>query len=113
MTARLNAGDLTWDTAGLIPTIVQDAGSLTVLMLGYMNREALDLTLDTGQVWFWSRSRGKLWRKGETSGNTLTLQSIHVNCEENSLLVQARPNGPTCHTGNPTCFYRELAGPSR
>ena len=113
MTASLNPGDLTWDTAGLIPAIVQHADSRAVLTLAYMNREALDLTLDTGQIWFWSRTRGRLWRKGETSGNTLTLQSIHVNCEENSLLVQARPHGPTCHTGNPTCFYRELAGPSR
>jgi len=98
-----------WDKAGdgLVPAIVQDAETKDVLMLGFMNRAALEKTLRDGHVTFWTRSRQKLWTKGETSGNVLQFVSLRVNCNEDSLLVLARPIGATCHTGHPTCFYRE------
>ncbi len=99
---------LSFDDRGLIPAVVQDADSGAVLMLGWMNRQALDHTYRTGLVTFWSRSRDELWEKGATSGNRLHLVSVSKNCEANSLLVRARPEGPTCHTGNPTCYYRPL-----
>ncbi len=99
---------LSFDEAGLIPAVVQDAETSAVLMLGFMNRESLARTYETGLVTFWSRSRDEIWEKGATSGNQLRLVSIHKNCEANSLLVLARPNGPTCHTGNTACYYREL-----
>ena len=98
-----------WDKApdGLVPTVVQDPDSKEVLMMGYMNRDALEKTLQSGLVTFWTRSRQKLWTKGETSGNTLNFVSLRVNCNDDSLLVLARPIGATCHTGHPTCYYRE------
>ena len=99
---------LTFDRNGLVPAVVQDAESNTVLMIGYMNRESLEHTYRTGLVTFWSRSRDELWEKGATSGNRLHLVGISKNCEANSLLVRARAEGPTCHTGNTTCYYREL-----
>ena len=89
---------------GLLPTVVQDASNGQVLMLGYMNRDALDATLDTGHVTFWSRSKERLWTKGETSGNALALLRIETDCDRDSLLVIARPNGPTCHLGRASCF---------
>ena len=96
---------LDWNKqGGLLPAIVQDAGTLRVLMLGYMSREALAATLATKQVTFFSRSRNTLWTKGETSGNTLQLVSVETDCDRDSLLVLARPNGPTCHLGTPSCF---------
>ena len=94
---------------GLVPAVIQDVHSKDVLMLGFMNRDALDKTLSTGKVTFWTRSRQKLWTKGETSGNILKFVSLRVNCENNSLLIMAEPVGATCHTGHPTCFYRETA----
>ena len=100
--------DLKWNEAGLIPAIVQDAATHQVLMLGWMNREAVQLTLETGQVHFWSRSRQSLWRKGETSGNVLELSELRFDCDEDALLVQAHAHGPTCHTGHTSCFYRTL-----
>ena len=99
---------LTFDRDGLIPAVVQDAESSAVLMLGFMNRESIAHTYSTGLVTFWSRSRDELWEKGATSGNRLRLVSISKNCEANSLLVKARPAGPACHTGNTSCFYRDL-----
>ncbi len=98
-----------WDKApdGLVPAIVQDADTKDVLMLGFMNRDALEKTLRSGLVTFWTRSRQKLWTKGETSGNTLNFVSLRINCNDDSLLVLARPIGATCHTGHPTCYYRE------
>ncbi|MEQ9350586.1 MAG: bifunctional phosphoribosyl-AMP cyclohydrolase/phosphoribosyl-ATP diphosphatase HisIE, partial [Alphaproteobacteria bacterium] len=84
--------------------VVQDSRSGHVLMLGYMNRDALDATLNTRQVTFWSRSRNTLWRKGETSGHVLALVSLHADCDGDTLLVRAVPAGPTCHTGSRTCF---------
>ncbi len=89
---------------GLVPVIVQHWRDGRVLMLGYMNREALDATLASGKVTFFSRSKQRLWTKGETSGNTLELKAIHTDCDADALLVQAQPNGPTCHLGTDSCF---------
>lgn len=97
-----------FDTNGLIPAIVQHARSGEVLMLGYMNEEALRLTQASGFVTFWSRSRRAIWRKGETSGNTLRLVEIRQDCDGDALLVLAEPAGPTCHTGERSCFYQTL-----
>jgi phosphoribosyl-ATP pyrophosphohydrolase/phosphoribosyl-AMP cyclohydrolase len=88
--------------------IVQDADSDRVLMLGWMNEEAERLTRETGEVWFWSRSRERLWRKGETSGNTLAVRELRDDCDGDALLVRAAPAGPTCHTGTSSCFAPEL-----
>lgn len=89
---------------GLVPAIVQDQNTLQVLMLGYMDAEALAKTQETGLVTFWSRSQGKIWTKGETSGNYLHLVSLAVDCDKDTLLVRAIPDGPTCHTGTKTCW---------
>ncbi len=89
---------------GLVPAIVQDAKTKNVLMLGYMNKESLDKTLENKKVTFWSRSRNCLWTKGETSGNFLHLVDIKVDCDNDTLLVKATPDGPTCHTGTDTCW---------
>ena len=89
---------------GLLPAIVQDADSLRVLMLGYMDREALQATLDSGKVTFYSRSKQRLWMKGETSGDVLDLVRIETDCDADTLLVQARPHGPTCHLQRASCF---------
>ena len=99
-----------WDRAvdGLVPAVVQDADTKDVLMLGFMNRAALEKTLREGKVTFWTRSRQKLWTKGETSGNTLNFTALRINCNDDSLLVLARPVGATCHTGHPTCNFRAV-----
>lgn len=89
---------------GLVPAIIQDAKTKNVLMLGYMNQEAFDKTMETKKVTFWSRSRNCLWTKGETSGNFLNLVSIKIDCDNDTLLVQANPDGPTCHKGTNTCW---------
>ncbi|MNM58021.1 Phosphoribosyl-ATP pyrophosphatase [compost metagenome] len=89
---------------GLMPVIVQDAATLRVLMLGYMDREALEKTRDSGKVTFFSRTKKRLWTKGETSGNHLELVDIRVDCDADTLLVTANPHGPTCHTGSTSCF---------
>ncbi len=89
---------------GLVPAIIQDTQTKNVLMLGYMNQEALDKTLETKKVTFWSRSRNCLWTKGETSGNFLHLVDIKVDCDNDTLLVKVNPDGPTCHTGTDTCW---------
>ena len=96
--------NLKFDENGLIPAIIQDAETKTVLMLGYMNREALTLTLTNGKVCFFSRSRQKLWTKGEESGHFLYLKDIQADCDGDTLLVKAKPLGPTCHTGTDTCW---------
>lgn len=98
---------ITFDERGLIPAIVQDAASGAVRMLGYMNQEALDLTIQTGKLHFWSRSREKLWMKGETSGNVHHVLEIRTDCDGDTLLVQVRADGPTCHLGTETCFSGE------
>lgn len=97
-----------WPEDGLVPAVIQHPGSGAVLMTGFMNRDALARTLETGMVHFWSRSRQALWLKGETSGNRLSAQEVRVNCDRNSLLVLAIPAGPTCHDGYDTCYYRRL-----
>lgn len=89
---------------GLLPVIVQDAVTLKVLMLGYMNREAFDRSMAEGRVTFFSRTRGYLWTKGETSGNYLTIESVYADCDRDTLLIKARPAGPTCHRGTTSCF---------
>ncbi|MFC3096475.1 phosphoribosyl-AMP cyclohydrolase [Alteraurantiacibacter palmitatis] len=93
---------------GLIAAIVQHAESGEVLMFAYMNAESLAATRATGRAHFWSRSRGKLWLKGETSGHYLAVQKILVDCDQDALVLKVLPAGPACHTGAPTCFYREL-----
>ena len=99
-----------WDktSEGLVPAVVQDSQTKDVLMLGFMNRAALEKTLREGKVTFWTRSRQKLWTKGETSGNILKFVALRINCNDDSLLVLAEPVGPTCHTLHPTCYYREV-----
>jgi len=92
----------------LKPAIVQDAESGRVLMLAWMDEEAERLTRETNEAWFWSRSRERLWRKGETSGNTLAVEEIRDDCDGDALLLRVRPAGPTCHTGSTTCFAPEL-----
>ena len=100
------AAQVAWDERGLAPAVVTDAESGAVLMLGWMNAEALEATLASGQVTFFSRSRQTLWRKGETSGNTLAVRAVRLDCDADALLVEATPAGPTCHTGQASCFYR-------
>lgn len=97
-----------WDASGLVPAIVQDAQSKQVLMMAYMNRESLRLTLESGETWFWSRSREELWHKGATSGNVQTVVSMMYDCDGDALLLQVNPKGPACHTGQTTCFYNEI-----
>ncbi len=105
MNTTVDIDTLAWDKqGGLLPAIVQDAATLRVLMLGYMNREALAATLARGHVTFFSRSKGRLWTKGERSGHVLELVSIEADCDADTLLVQARPHGPTCHLGRASCF---------
>lgn len=89
---------------GLIPAIIQDASTEQVLMLGYANREALEKTLQSGLVWFYSRRKGRLWQKGESSGHVLAVVEIHADCDQDTILVRADPAGPTCHTGSQSCF---------
>lgn len=101
--------DLQWNSDGLLPAVVQDVYTKQVLMLGWMNAEALQKTLLEGFVTFWSRGRSTLWRKGESSGNLLVTSSVAYDCDADALLVQAAPLGPTCHTGNISCFYRQLS----
>lgn len=95
---------------GLVPAIVQDATTNEVLMMAYMNRESLKLSLESGETWFWSRSRQELWHKGATSGNVQKITSIKYDCDGDTLLVAVKPNGPACHTGEVTCFHNEIVG---
>ena len=100
--------EIKFDSNGLVPAIVQDAGTNQVLMLAYMNEESLRLTLEKGETIFWSRSRSELWHKGETSGNIQKVIEIRVDCDADTLLVLVDPAGPACHTGEQSCFYRQL-----
>lgn len=102
--------EIAWDERGLVPAIVQDADTGQVLMLAYMNRESLGLTLKTGQTHFWSRSRQELWHKGATSGNVQHVRQIRYDCDGDTLLVLVEPAGPACHTGEVSCFYRVGSG---
>ncbi|MCI5044912.1 MAG: bifunctional phosphoribosyl-AMP cyclohydrolase/phosphoribosyl-ATP diphosphatase HisIE [Aquisalinus sp.] len=103
--ATIDISSLDWQKGnGLLPAVVQDADTMQVLMLGYMSEKALEQTYATGLVTFFSRSRNEIWQKGETSGNTLRVVSVRVDCDNDTLLVQARPAGPVCHLGTPSCF---------
>ncbi len=104
----MTAAELAFDAAGLIPAVVQDADTGELLMVAWMNREAVDATVATGLAHFWSRSRRALWRKGETSGHVQHVLGLWVDCDADTLLVQVHPEGPACHTGNRTCFFRRL-----
>ncbi len=97
-----------FDEKGLAPAIAQDAGTGEVLMLAWMNADSLRLTLETGDLTYWSRSREKLWRKGETSGHGQRLVEAHVDCDGDTLLFKVEQTGPACHTGAPTCFFRKM-----
>jgi len=101
--------ELKLDSNGLLPAIIQDDKTGEVLMLGYMNPESLKLTLESGEVWFYSRSRQELWHKGATSGNRLMVKGVWLDCDRDTVLVKAEAMGPVCHTGNPTCFFQPLA----
>ncbi len=100
--------DLTFDSQGLIPAVVQEAASGEVLMVAWMNAEAVRRTRQSGEAYFWSRSRGELWHKGETSGNTLYVQEMRVDCDGDTLLLQVDADGPACHTGARSCFFQVL-----
>ena len=97
-----------YDSAGLVTAVVTDAAGGGVLMVAHMNADALALTIETGAAHFWSRSRGRLWKKGETSGNVLAVREIRVDCDQDALWLIADPAGPACHTGAPSCFYRRI-----
>ncbi len=99
-----------FDSAGLLTAVITDASNGAVLMVGFMNAEALEKTRETGFAHFHSRSRGKLWKKGETSGNVLAVREILVDCDQDALVVKVEPAGPACHTGMTSCFYRRLDG---
>jgi len=101
---------LKFDAQGLVPAIVQDARTREVLTLAYMNEESLRRTLQTGETWFWSRSRSKLWHKGETSGHTQRVSRVVADCDRDALTVFVEPRGPACHTGARSCFHNELKG---
>jgi phosphoribosyl-AMP cyclohydrolase len=98
---------LRFDANGLIPAIVQDADTNQVLMMAYMNAESLQLTLETNDTYFWSRSRQELWHKGATSGNTQKVVELRLDCDADTLLIRVDPSGPACHTGEQSCFYRK------
>jgi len=103
-----NTMDITYNAQGLIPAIVQDASTQQVLMMAWMNAEALAMTQQTNLAHFWSRSRKSLWRKGETSGNSLAVDQVFIDCDGDTLLLIVNPAGPACHTGNTSCFFRKL-----
>ncbi|GHH97538.1 bifunctional phosphoribosyl-AMP cyclohydrolase/phosphoribosyl-ATP diphosphatase HisIE [Neobacillus kokaensis] len=100
----MSSNEIKFDEKGLVPAIVQDAETLEVLTLAYMNKESLEKTQETGETWFYSRSRQELWHKGETSGNTQTVVDIKYDCDKDALLVLVNPKGPACHTGAVSCF---------
>ncbi len=99
-----------YDERGLVPAIVQDANSGQVLMLAWMNAESLAMTLETGETYFWSRSRQELWHKGATSGNIQTVVDLALDCDLDAVLVRVHPAGPACHTGAVSCFFNPLKG---
>ena len=100
--------DVKFDEQGLVPAVVQDARTRGVLMLAYMNAESLQRTLETGETWFWSRSRAQLWHKGETSGNTQRVADVLLDCDGDALVLRVEPAGPACHTGQTSCFHNVI-----
>jgi phosphoribosyl-ATP pyrophosphohydrolase/phosphoribosyl-AMP cyclohydrolase len=109
----MNIEEIRFDERGLVPAIVQDARTRRVLTLAYMNKDSLQRTLETGETWFWSRSRQQLWHKGETSGNTQRVEMISLDCDADALLVDVTPAGPACHTGAESCFFNTLFDQNR
>lgn len=105
----MDMSELTYNADGLVPCIVQDADTLEVLMMAWMNEESLELTLERGETVFWSRSRQELWHKGDTSGNVQKLVELRYDCDADTLLALVHPAGPACHTGERTCFFRTIA----
>ena len=103
-----SVADLGYDECGLIPAVVQDEATGDVLMVAWMNEEAVRRTLEEGRTVFWSRSRGELWRKGDTSGNVQHVREVRYDCDADTLLVRVHADGPACHTGRRSCFYRRL-----
>lgn len=112
--SHANVSSLKFNDHGLLPAIAQDAETGAVLMLAWMNHEAVRLTQQTGEAWFWSRSRKALWHKGATSGHVLRVREIYLDCDGDTLLLKVNPAGPACHTGERSCFYRRFndAGPT-
>lgn len=104
----MNLDEIKFDERGLAPAVVQDARTGELLTLAYVTRESLERTIQTGETWFWSRSRGSLWHKGETSGNTQQVVSLTLDCDNDALRIKALPAGPACHTGATSCFHREI-----
>lgn len=107
---KIDISQVRFDEKGLVPVVVQDAVSAEVLMMAWANSESLEMTAESGELVFWSRSRQKLWRKGETSGNIMRVRELRIDCDGDTLLALVDPNGPACHTGERTCFYRTLWG---
>ena len=107
----MDINNIKWNDKDLIPAIIQDASSFNVLMLGYMSNESLEKTIENNEVTFFSRSKQRLWTKGETSGNKLIVKSIELDCDRDTLLIKANPLGPTCHKGNYSCFASESKNP--
>jgi phosphoribosyl-AMP cyclohydrolase len=103
----IDTSSVKWNEQGLLPAIVQDNQTLQVLMLAWMNAESLQRTLNSGETWFWSRSRQELWHKGATSGNTQRVVDLQLDCDADTLLVRVIPAGPACHTGAVSCFFQE------
>ena len=108
MDERIRAYQLNYDSQGLIPAVVQDALTKQVLMVAWMNKQALTLTLASGEAHFWSRSKQSLWHKGATSGNKQRVLEVRVDCDADTLLLVVEPEGPACHTGEVSCFFRAL-----
>ena len=104
----LDLTKIKFDEQGLVPAVVQDAKTNAVVMLAYMNKESLRLTLETGYTWFWSRSRQELWNKGATSGNLQRVVEMYYDCDGDAILVKAELSGPACHTGQYSCFHNEI-----
>ncbi len=107
---KIAVEDLKYDERGLVPVVVQDARTREVLTVAYMSAESLRRTIDTGETWFWSRSRAQLWHKGETSGHTQRVLGVAVDCDADALVAHVEPSGPACHTGARSCFLNELEG---
>jgi len=107
---KVSSSEIKFDASGLIPAVVQDAETKEVLMMAWMTAESLRLTVETSETVFWSRSRGELWHKGATSGNIQKVVELRVDCDADTLLVLVNPAGPACHTGERSCFYRDLTG---
>ena len=97
-----------WDEAGLVTAIVTDTATGLPLMVAHMNADALDRTIESGEAWFWSRSRGRLWKKGETSGHVMKVIELRVDCDQDAIWIRAEPHGPACHTNATSCFYRRI-----